>query len=110
MIDFMLFWGFADRQTDRLTDICTSRVTFATENNLRNQIHDNISGHIVLLKRAHQLWSTDPDTSDSMYQVYTGVSGHLEQDDNDDNTDDSLPGPNSGSQHTTPPLWTFRRT
>ena len=31
MIDFMLFWGFAFRQTNERTDICTSRVAFATE-------------------------------------------------------------------------------
>ena len=31
MIDFMLLWGFADRLTNERTDICTSRVTFATE-------------------------------------------------------------------------------
>ena len=36
MIDFMLFWGFGDGQTDRQTnertDIGGCRVAFATEN------------------------------------------------------------------------------
>ena len=34
MIDFMLFWGFADRLTDARTDICTSRVAFANEKSI----------------------------------------------------------------------------
>ena len=32
MIDFMLFGGFGDGQTNERTDICTSWVAFATEN------------------------------------------------------------------------------
>ena len=36
MVDFMLFWGFAFRQTNEQTkertDICTFRVAFTTEN------------------------------------------------------------------------------
>ena len=30
--DFKLLRGFADRQTDKRTDICDCRVAFATEN------------------------------------------------------------------------------
>ena len=42
MNDLKLFWGFDDRQTDGQTDICTSRVAFATENNLKSLKYVNI--------------------------------------------------------------------
>ena len=39
MIDFMLFRGFDLSQTNRRTDICTSRVAFATEKLLGLAVH-----------------------------------------------------------------------
>ena len=39
MIDFKLFWGFDNGLTDGRTDICTSRVAFATENLLASGIY-----------------------------------------------------------------------
>ena len=40
MIDFKVFWGFAFRRTDKQTDICDCRVTFATEKPEKHLFYD----------------------------------------------------------------------
>ena len=41
--------GFYDEQTDRWTDICDSRVAFATENLITNEMNNEIVTHLYYI-------------------------------------------------------------